>query len=302
EHERARLLVREQSARAEAEAANRNKDEFLATLSHELRTPLTAILGWSHLMRSRGLNEEEFMRGLDTIERNARSQSQLIDDLLDVSRIITGKLQIERTSVDLAKVIESAFESIRPGAEAKSIRFNTDFDGCGRVLGDSTRLQQIFWNLFSNAVKFTPKGGQVNVSVSSVDSRVNVAVTDTGIGIDPDFLPFIFDRFRQADGSTTREHGGLGLGLAIVQHLVELHEGRVYVESGGKNLGSTFTIALPVARTAEASENGSLLSESDEVQAFGASVLLSGVKVLVVDDEADSRDLLTTILTQCGSD
>ena len=304
EHERARLLVREQSARAEAEAANRNKDEFLATLSHELRTPLTAILGWSHLMRSKGLNEEEFSRGLDTIERNARSQSQLIDDLLDVSRIITGKLQIERTSVDLSKVIESAFESIRPGAEAKSIRFDTDFNGCQcRVFGDSTRLQQIFWNLFSNAVKFTPKGGQVNVSVSSVDSRINVSVTDTGIGIDPDFLPFIFDRFRQADGSTTREHGGLGLGLAIVRHLVGLHEGRVYVESGGKDLGSTFTIALPMATSAEADENGgSGLSESDDVQAFSASVLLNGVKVLVVDDEADSRDLLMTILSQCGSD
>lgn len=304
EHERARLLVREQSARAEAEAANRNKDEFLATLSHELRTPLTAILGWSHLMRSKGLNEEEFTRGLDTIERNARSQSQLIDDLLDVSRIITGKLQIERSSVDLSKVIEAAFDSIRPGAEAKSIRFETALNGCQwRVFGDSTRLQQVFWNLFNNAIKFTPRGGRVNVSVSSVDSRVNVAVTDSGIGIDPDFLPFIFDRFRQADGSTTREHGGLGLGLAIVQHLVELHDGRVYVESGGKNLGSTFTIALPVARSAVAGDNGSAVrSESDDVHAFSAAVLLNGVKVLVVDDEADSRDLLMTILKQCGSD
>lgn len=302
EHERARLLVREQSARAEAEAANRNKDEFLATLSHELRTPLTAILGWSHLMRSKGLNEDEFSRGLDTIERNARSQSQLIDDLLDVSRIITGKLQIERSSVDLSKVIDAAFDSIRPGAEAKSIRFETTLNGCKcRVFGDSTRLQQIFWNLFSNAIKFTPKGGQVNVSVSSIDSRVNIAVTDTGIGIDPDFLPFIFDRFRQADGSTTREHGGLGLGLAIVRHLVELHDGRVFVESGGKNLGSTFTIALPVAK-AVAGENGnSGRAESDDVHAFSASVL-NGVKVLVVDDEADSRDLLMTILQQCGSD
>jgi signal transduction histidine kinase/DNA-binding response OmpR family regulator len=304
EHERARLLVREQSARAEAEAANRNKDEFLATLSHELRTPLTAILGWSHLMRSKALNEIEFTRGLDTIERNARSQSQLIDDLLDVSRIITGKLQIERSSVDLSKVIDAAFDSVRPGAEAKSIRFETALNGCKcRVFGDSTRLQQIFWNLFSNAVKFTPKGGQINVSVSSVDSRVKVAVTDTGIGIDQDFLPFIFDRFRQADGSTTREHGGLGLGLAIVQHLVELHDGQVYVESGGKNLGSTFTIALPVAKSTSASDNGGeVLSESDDVQAFSASVLLNGVKVLVVDDEADSRDLLMTILRQCGSD
>jgi signal transduction histidine kinase/DNA-binding response OmpR family regulator len=303
EHERARLLVREQSARAEAEAANRNKDEFLATLSHELRTPLTAILGWSHLMRTKGLNEDEFTRGLETIERNARSQSQLIDDLLDVSRIITGKLQIERSAVDLSKVIEAAFDSIRPGAEAKSIRFETVLNGCQcRILGDGTRLQQIFWNLFSNAVKFTPKGGQVNVSVSSVDSRVNVAVTDTGIGIDPEFLPFIFDRFRQADGSTTREHGGLGLGLAIVRHLVELHNGRVYVESGGKNLGSTFTITLPVAKSdVAANGNGNAaLYESDDVHAYGAS--LNGVKVLVVDDEADSRDLLMTILKQCGSD
>src|SRR4030095_1948360 len=232
-------------------------------------------------------------------------QSQLIDDLLDVSRIITGKLQIERTSVDISKVIESAFESIRPGAEAKSIRFNMDFNGCRcRVLGDSTRLQQIFWNLFSNAIKFTPKGGQVNVSMSSADSRVSVAVTDTGIGIDQDFLPFIFDRFRQADGSTTREHGGLGLGLAIVRHLVELHNGRVYVESGGKNLGSTFTITLPLAKSdVAANGNGdSALYESDDVHAFGASVQLNGVKVLVVDDEADSRDLLMTILKQCGSD
>jgi len=305
EHERARLLVREQSARAEAEAANRNKDEFLATLSHELRTPLTAILGWSHLMRTKGLNEDEFTRGLDTIERNARSQSQLIDDLLDVSRIITGKLQIERSPVDLSKVIEAAFDSIRPAAEAKAIRFETLLNGCDcRVFGDSTRLQQIFWNLFSNAVKFTPKGGQVNVSVSAVDSRVNVAVTDTGIGINADFLPFIFDRFRQADGSTTREHGGLGLGLAIVRHLVELHNGRVYVESGGKNLGSTFTIALPVAKSdVAANGNGdTVLRESDDVQAFSAPALLNGVKVLVVDDEEDSRDLLMTILTQCGSD
>ena len=303
EQERARLLVREQAARAEAEAANRNKDEFLATLSHELRTPLTAILGWSHLMRTKGLNEKEYIRGLETIERNARSQSQLIDDLLDVSRIITGKLEIERDVVDLSKVIEAAFDSIRPGAQAKSIRFETALNGCDcRVIGDSNRLQQIFWNLFSNAIKFTPNGGRVNVSVSSVDARVNVAVADTGIGIDPDFLPFIFDRFRQADGSTTREHGGLGLGLAIVRHLVELHNGRVYVESEGKNLGATFTIALPVAKSDVVASANNVLSESRDVQAYSAPVLLNGIKVLVVDDEADSRDLLMTILTQCGSD
>jgi signal transduction histidine kinase/DNA-binding NarL/FixJ family response regulator len=303
EHERARLLVREQAARAEAEAANRNKDEFLATLSHELRTPLTAILGWSHLMRNKGLNEAEFIRGLETIERNARSQSQLIDDLLDVSRIITGKLQIERSPVDLLTAIEAAFDSIRPAAESKSIIFETAINvrQC-RVVGDSMRLQQIFWNLFSNAVKFTPRGGRVNVEVSSIDSRVNVAVTDNGIGIDPDFLPFIFDRFRQADGSTTREHGGLGLGLAIVQHLVELHEGRVYVESGGRNLGATFTIALPIAKKDVESNGKTVLSENSDVRAFGAPVSLNGVKVLVVDDEADSRELLMTILKQCGSE
>src|SRR5262245_56196088 len=304
EEERARLLVREQAARAEAEAANRNKDEFLATLSHELRTPLTAILGWSHLLRRKELEQAEFVRGLDTIERNARSQSQLIDDLLDVSRIINGKLQIERNPVGLSKVIEAALDSIRPGAEAKSIRFETELDEC-RVLGDSTRLQQIFWNLFSNAVKFTPAGGEVRVTVSLDDSHVNVSVTDTGIGIDADFLPFIFDRFRQADGSTTREHGGLGLGLAIVQHLVELHNGRVYVESAGKDLGTTFTITLPVAKSDVMVANpmgDTLLYDSEDVKAFSCSMLLSGLKVLVVDDEADSRELLMTILTQCGSD
>lgn len=306
EQERARLLIREQAARAEAEAANRNKDEFLATLSHELRTPLTAILGWSHLMRNKSLNETEFGRGLDTIERNARAQSQLIDDLLDVSRIITGKLQIDYGPVDLGKVIDAAFDSIKPAAETKSIRFEVELNGCDfLVLGDCNRLQQIFWNLFSNAIKFTPKGGQVNVSASAVDSRVNVAVTDTGIGIQPDFVPFIFDRFRQADGSTTREHGGLGLGLAIVRHLVDLHHGRVSVESGGRDLGATFTITLPLTGSdlAKAQDNGKIRQvESDDVHAFTARDSLQGIKILVVDDEADSRDLLMTILTQCGSD
>jgi signal transduction histidine kinase/DNA-binding response OmpR family regulator len=306
EHERARLLIREQAARAEAEAANRNKDEFLATLSHELRTPLTAILGWSHLMRTRGLNDTEFGRGLETIERNARVQSQLIDDLLDVSRIITGKLQIDQGPVDLAAVIGAAFDSIRPSAEVKAIEFETSLADCTYpVIGDSNRLQQIFWNLFSNAVKFTPSGGHVKVSVALTESRINVAVTDTGIGIEPGFLPFIFDRFRQADGSTTREHGGLGLGLAIVQHLVELHQGKVYVESGGKNLGCTFTISLPISKTDDVEAHGNVettLDESDEVRAFSASEVLHGIKILVVDDEPDSRDLLTTILTQCGSD
>ena len=306
EEERARLLIREQAARAEAEAANRNKDEFLATLSHELRTPLTAILGWSHLMRSKKLNDEEVTRALDTIERNARSQSQLIDDLLDVSRIITGKLYIERGPVDIRKVIEAAFDSIRPAAEAKSISFETTVpaDHC-LVLGDHHRLQQIFWNLFSNAVKFTPKGGQVKVAVAGSDSRVQVSVTDTGMGINPDFLPFIFDRFRQADGSSTREHGGLGLGLAIVRHLVELHFGTIEVESKGKDSGSTFTIAIPAANSVSVAA-GKIAAQAacakQEIAELEIVQQLQGVKVLVVDDEPDSRDLLMTIFSRCGSD
>ena len=305
EEERARLLVREQAARAEAEAANRNKDEFLATLSHELRTPLTAILGWSHLMRSKKLNEDEVTRALDTIERNARSQSQLIDDLLDVSRIITGKLYIERGPVDLTMVIDAAFDSVRPAIEAKAIHFKTaaPADKCF-VLGDPNRLQQIFWNLFSNAVKFTPKGGEVNVAVTTADARVRVSVSDTGIGIPAEFLPFIFDRFRQADGSATREHGGLGLGLAIVQHLVGLHQGTVEVESGGKDLGSTFTIAIPAANNGVIIENDepNASHKSLDLAGFEAAQQLLGVKVLVVDDEPDSRDLLMAILSRCGSD
>lgn len=306
ELERARLLVREQAARAEAEAANRNKDEFLATLSHELRTPLTAILGWSHLMRTRKLDVPETARALDTIERNARSQSQLIDDLLDVSRIITGKLQIDRGAVDIARVLELALDSVRPLAEAKAITFVVS-PGATRslVLGDQNRLQQIFWNLLSNAVKFTPREGQVKVTISQIDSSLRISVADSGIGINPEFLPFIFDRFRQADGSTTREHGGLGLGLAIVKHLVGLHQGQIEVESEGHNQGATFTIVLPIALSEIAVPNGNgdtILYESADVESYESREALHGVRVLVVDDEPDSRDLLTTILTRCGSD
>jgi len=305
EEERARLLIREQAAREEAEAANRNKDEFLATLSHELRTPLTAILGWSHLVRTKKLNDGEINRALDTIERNARSQSQLIDDLLDVSRIITGKLSIDRGRVNLAKVIEAALDATRPLAEAKLITFkNGTADKECFVLGDPTRLQQVFWNLFSNAVKFTPNGGHVNIEATTVHSRISVSVVDTGIGIKPEFVPFIFDRFRQADGSTTREHGGLGLGLAIVRHLVELHGGTVSVESDGIDCGATFTVTIPVAvedMILETPEIETTRPQPVELNTLGGRVL-DGIKVLVVDDEPDSRDLLMTILTSCGSD
>jgi len=305
EEERAQLLVREQAARAEAEQANRTKDEFLATLSHELRTPLTAILGWSHLVRSGKLDEPQMSRAFETIERNARAQSQLIDDLLDVSRIITGKLQIEPRPVDLCAVIEAAIDAVRPGLEAKAIKLETviESEAC-LTAGDSTRLQQIFWNLFSNAVKFTPERGHVRVEVTRGESGILISISDTGVGITPEFLPYIFDRFRQADGSTTRIHGGLGLGLSIVKHLVQLHHGSVEVESEGENQGATFTVTLPLASTASllAPENAAEAEPESNTLPAGFSKVLEGLRILVVDDEVDSRDLVSAILTRCGSE
>lgn len=304
EEERAQMLVREQAARAEAEAANRTKDEFLATLSHELRTPLTAILGWSHLLRINKLREPQFAHALETIERNARSQSQLIDDLLDVSRIVTGKIQIEFSTVDLSSVVEAAVQSVHPALAAKNIRWETVVESGCSVSGDANRLQQIFWNLFTNAIKFTPKGGRIRVTSERRDSAIRIRVTDTGIGITPKFLPYIFDRFRQADGSTTRAHGGLGLGLAIVKHLVELHHGQVEVESEGESRGSSFTVTLPIdAIGASRQSNGSELKElqSDDLL-INSSRILHGLRILVVDDDPDTRDLLSTILTRCGSE
>ena len=304
EEERARLLVREQAARAEAELANRTKDEFLATLSHELRTPLTAILGWSHIVRQNKLEEVQMSRALETIERNAHAQSRLIDDLLDVSRIISGKLQLDLRLVDLSTVIEAATEAVRPAFEAKEIHFKVDLGvHAFPVMGDANRLQQIFWNLFSNAVKFTPKRGEVNVAIRSENSQVSVSVADTGMGIRPEFLPYIFDRFRQADGSTTRTHGGLGLGLAIVRHLLELHNGNVRVESEGRDLGSTFTVSLPIAQpvSLRSRNNSAALTENKVTPAF-AGKILHGLRILVVDDEPDSRELVATILKRCGGE
>jgi signal transduction histidine kinase/DNA-binding response OmpR family regulator len=305
EEERALLLVRERMARAEAEQANRTKDEFLATLSHELRTPLSAILGWSHLVRTGKLDEPQMLRAFETIERNARSQSQLIDDLLDVSRIITGKLQIEPRLVDICTVIEAAADAVRPAIEAKNVQFETVLVTAACLTrGDATRLQQVFWNLFSNAIKFTPPGGNIRVEAKLVAERVRVSVNDSGIGITPEFLPYIFDRFRQADGSTTRVHGGLGLGLSIVKHLVQLHDGAVEVESQGKNQGATFIVSLPLATEAPADPVEPVVAatrESSEVPA-GSAELFAGLRVLLVDDEADARELLTAILTRCGSE
>jgi signal transduction histidine kinase/DNA-binding response OmpR family regulator len=304
EEERAQLLIREQAARAEAEQANRTKDEFLATLSHELRTPLSAILGWSHLVRTGKLDDPQMSRAFETIERNARSQSQLIDDLLDVSRIITGKLQIDARPIDLCSVIEAAGDAVRPAIEAKEIQFETvlDVEACF-VSGDANRLQQIFWNLLTNAIKFTPAGGQVRLAVKRAGPGVRVAVSDSGIGITSEFLPYIFDRFRQADGSTTRVHGGLGLGLSIVKHLVQLHDGSVEVQSQGKDQGATFIVSLPLApaESSDTIEKGPPAEKEGNGLPAGFSKILAGLRILVVDDEADSRDLVTTILTRCGS-
>jgi signal transduction histidine kinase/DNA-binding response OmpR family regulator len=304
EEERAQLLISERAARAEAEAVNRTKDEFLATLSHELRTPLTAILGWSHLVRTGKLEEEQLSRAVETIERNARSQSQLIDDLLDVSRIITGKLQIEPRSVDLRAVIEAAVEAVRPSFEAKKIEFETmlDTQTCP-VSGDANRLQQIFWNLLSNAVKFTPAKGKVRIELKRCEARIKISVADSGIGINREFVPYIFDRFRQADGSTTRAHGGLGLGLSIVKHLVQLHEGDIEVESEGQNRGATFTVSFPIASSLSPKvlEERAAEGDGNGIQPE-LSRTLEGLRILVVDDEADARDVMSAMLTSCGGE
>ena len=244
--ERSRLLSSEKLARNEAERANRLKDEFLATVSHELRNPLNAILGWAHMLRLGKLTAANAERAVETIYRNAKSQTQLVADLLDVSRIISGKLRLDVRTVDLISIVNAAIDSIRPAADAKGIRLQTILDpAAGPISGDADRLQQIVWNLLTNAVKFTPKGGRVQVKVQRVDSHVEIVVTDSGVGISKEFLPYVFDRFRQADASTTRIHGGLGLGLSIVHQLVDLHGGSCKRSSEGEGKGATFTISLP---------------------------------------------------------
>jgi len=305
EQERAQLLISEQAARAEAELANRTKDEFLATLSHELRTPLTAILGWSQIVSQNKLDHSQLAHGLETIERNARIQAQLIEDLLDVSRIISAKLEMKNDPVDLSSVIAAAEDSLHPAAKAKGIKVETSQPASNFVvLGDASRLQQVFWNLFSNAVKFTPSGGQINVKIDRQDTQVQIKISDTGIGIGSEFLPHIFDRFRQADGSTTRTQGGLGLGLAIVRHLVELHHGKVEAQSSGEDLGASFTVTLPLApaMTSGATVNGEERNPDNHLLALTSAKIFQGLKILVVDDEADSRDLLSAVLTRCGSE
>jgi len=293
-------------ARLQAEQANQLKDEFLATLSHELRTPLNAILGWSQILQTNNLGESDAKKALATIERSARSQNQLIDDLLDVSRIITGKLRLDVRAVDLSSVITAAVDAARPAAEAKNIRLQILLDPqAGPISGDPDRLQQIVWNLLSNAVKFTPKQGRVQVRLERVNSHVEIVISDTGKGVEPEFLPYVFDRFRQSDGSMTRRHGGLGLGLAIVRQLIELHGGTVSVESPGEGQGATFTVSLPLLpmRRERASDVPRVHpAAARDGSAAGCPPELSGLRVLLVDDEADSRDLLNLVLDSCGAD
>jgi len=298
EEERNSLLTREQQARAEAEAANRIKDEFLATLSHELRTPLTSLLGWSNLLRDPEVDHEVLAQGLEAIERNAKVQTQLIDDLLDVSRIISGKLHLDVCPVDISAVVEAAINVVRPAADAKAIALTYRHgSGLGAISGDAARLQQVVWNLLSNAVKFTPEGGSISVRLERVGSHVNLSVSDTGKGIDPEFLPQVFDRFRQADSSTTRGYGGLGLGLAIVRHLVELHGGTVQAESKGEGRGATFSASFPTI-TARVEISG---SHSAKILAAQLPIL-DGLRVLVVDDEADARQVISNLIARTGAE
>jgi signal transduction histidine kinase len=304
EDERDQLLVREQEARAQAENANRLKDEFLATLSHELRTPLTSILGWAGLLRMGKFDEATCAQALDTIERNARTQAQLIDELLDVSRIISGKLTFDTKTVNLASVVESAINVVRPAAQAKRIDIVYDCASQpGPVSGDPARLQQVVWNLLFNAVKFTPEGGRVEVRLEREGSRARVTVSDTGKGIDADFLPHVFDRFRQADSSSTRQHGGLGLGLAIVRHLVEFHGGTVSAESDGEGRGATFTVTLPLLAVRLEPDHFESLEQHGKYRLVSAGVpSLGGLRVLVVDDEADARNMISAVLAQSGAE
>jgi len=299
EEEREQLLLRAERARAEAEAANRIKDEFLATLSHELRTPLTSLLGWSSVLREAKRDEKVLSQGLEAIDRNARVQAQLIDDLLDVSRIVSGKLNLEVRPLDIASVARAAINVVQPAADAKAIKMDYHAEpGLGAISADSARLHQIIWNLLSNAVKFTPHGGRISIRVEQDGSDARISVKDTGQGIDPEFLPRVFDRFRQADSSTTRSFGGLGLWLAIVRHLVELHGGTVSAQSDGLSKGATFSATFPlIAERAEpvaVSHGAEIMSPESQS--------LDGLRILLVDDEAEARQIISTVITRTGGE
>ncbi|MFL5311428.1 MAG: response regulator [Myxococcales bacterium] len=306
EEAHAALLLREQEARAQLEEANRSKDEFLATVSHELRTPLNAILGWTRMLRTGALEgDEKLRRALETIERNARAQTQLVDDILDVSRIIAGKLRVQVRHIDLRGVILAAVDAVRPAAEAKQLELALELrDEASDFHGDPDRLQQVVWNLLSNAIKFTPGKGKIAIELRRSNGHAEILVADTGMGITADFLPHVFDRFRQADSSSTRAQGGLGLGLAIVRHLVEVHGGTVSAESEGEGRGARFTVRLPVREIHEQVENGTVSRAAAHLEAVNPAepVSLAGMRVLVVDDDADARDLVRAMLASHGAE
>ena len=303
EEERAASLLREQDARRHAEEADRLKDEFLATLSHELRTPLTSILGWASMIRNGEIEGASVTRAIETIERNARAQARLIDDLLDVSRIITGNLRLDLHPLNLAPIVNAALDALRPTADVKGIRLQTRFVPAECLIrGDPNRLRQVIWNLLSNAIKFTQRGGSVNIDLNCVDLTARLTVSDTGEGISAEFLPYVFDRFRQAEGSISRKQGGLGLGLAVVRHLVELHGGTISAESEGLGKGSAFTVDLPLAQErrdpARAEERR---REVERRRSRKVAIRLDGLHVLLVEDDDDSRKLLGTMLKRYGA-
>jgi signal transduction histidine kinase/ActR/RegA family two-component response regulator len=312
-----KLLVREQAAREEAEAANRAKDEFLATVSHELRTPLNAVYGWMQVLQRSDLEPISRVRGMEAIERNIKMLSRLIEDILDVSRIITGKFSLDVRPVDLVTLIEAALEAVRPAADAKKIELRAALDAnAGPVAGDPHRLQQIVWNLLSNAIKFTPAGGRVEIQLKRLNSQAEIIVNDSGQGIPANFLPYVFERFRQADSTSARRHGGLGLGLAIVRHLVEMHGGTAQAASDGEGKGATFAVRLPLlavqpalhrsskraAAQANSAEEASGSADANRQAGLSDMVRLDGIRVLVVDDDADARETLNIILAQCGAE
>jgi len=300
EEERDSLLENERKVRQDAEQASRLKDEFLATLSHELRSPLNAIVGWVHIARRNAGDNPELSRSLDTIERNVRAQTQIVNDLLDMSRIMTGQVRLDTQTIDLRDAVWNAVDAVRPAADAKRVRLEKSLEGSiGWTKVDPQRLQQVLWNLLVNAVKFTPPGGRVRIALERVNSHAEIIIQDSGVGIAQNFLPHVFERFRQADGSTTRRHGGLGLGLSIVKSLVELHGGSVKADSAGEGLGSTFTVALPIVTTH--AEDGNLASRLRATQDMNELPRLSKVSVLVVDDEADSLLFFGRLLEECGA-
>jgi PAS domain S-box-containing protein len=301
--ERDQILESERAARSQAERLSTAKDEFLAMLSHELRTPLNAILGWTEILRRGSSTHADFEKGLVVIERNVRAQTQLVDDLLDMSRIISGQMRFDVRSVMPSVFVQGAIEAVRPAADAGGVRLEATLDpAIGPVSGDAYRLQQVVWNLISNAIKFTPRGGHVQVTLERVNSNIEICVADSGIGIQPDFLPHIFERFRQADPTPTRKHGGLGLGLSIVKHIVELHGGTVAVKSDGEGKGATFRVQLPVAISLwNPNGRGQHPRSSQPLAVPWVNADLSNLVVLVVDDDPDSRDLVHRLLSDCGA-